>query len=98
MPGFGVIQKHSTVRGVILCSMYFFLSGVLFFFFLLIFSVILFPYVFSCACNEIVYGTSPPRDDELLCDLSQVIGLDGITVDSVGNSIASLFSYDQTKK
>lgn len=61
MPGFGVIQKHSTVSGVILCSMSFLL---------LIFSIILFPYIFSCACNETVCGTSPARDDELVCDVS----------------------------
>lgn len=50
-------------------NVFFFLLRVLNLF-LLIFSIILFPYVLSCACNEIVYGTSPARDDELLCDLS----------------------------
>lgn len=100
MPAFSVIQKHSTVSGVILCSMYFFTFRGFNFFFLLIFSIILFPYVFSWACNEIVYGTSAARDDEILCNLSRVLDLesDGATVDSVGNSMASLCSYDQTKK
>lgn len=57
---------------------YFFLLRVLnSFFSLLIFSVILFPYVFSCTYNEIVCGTCPASDDELLCDLSWVLGLMG---------------------
>jgi len=77
MPAFGVIQKHSTVSGVILCSTYFFFLLGFLIFFHLIFSIILFPYVFSCACNEILYETSLARDDELLCDRSRVLSLMG---------------------
>lgn len=50
-------------------NVFFFLGSLIYFF--LTFNIFhFFLYVFSCACNEIVSGTSPARDDKLLCDLS----------------------------
>lgn len=53
-----------------------------------------------CLVLEIksVYGTCPARDDELLCDLSWVLGPVGVTLNKVGNSITPLCSYGQPPK